>query len=333
MNRPIRTFDDFRMPSATDLLMALGRIESSIHYTPVLTCSLLNERLGAELFFKCDNFQKAGSYKIRGATNAILQLSTAAREKGVATHSSGNFAQALARAARHLGVQAYIIMPDNAPKVKIAAVRDYGATVILCPSTLQDREAALAEVVKTKGATPIHPSNDTNVIIGQGTMAYELIHQVPDLDYILSPVGGGGVAAGTCLATKYFSPMTKVIGAEPLGADDAYKSLLKGEIVPSFNPQTIADGLRTQLGDKNFPIIYQYIDQIIRVSESNIVEAMRLVWERMKIIIEPSSATTLAAIMTEPSLFEGKRVGLIITGGNVTLDKYFEYMYSLVLLS
>ncbi len=309
------------IPPKVALDDAMERVRPLIHRTPVMTSTMINEICGCQLYLKCDNFQKGGAYKIRGATNAVLQLSEDQKTKGVATHSSGNFAQALSLAARSLNIKAYIVMPENAPKVKIAAVRQYGGEVILCPPTLADRESTLAKVVTDTGATAVHPSNDTQVILGQGTMTLELLDQVSSLDYIISPIGGGGVGAGACLACHYHSPSTSVVGAEPANADDAYRSLQMGEIQPSIQPDTIADGLRTQLGDKNFPIIKSMIDEIVLVSEEKIVEAMRLVWERMKIVIEPSSATSLAAVMTTPHKFKGKKVGLIITGGNVSLDK------------
>lgn len=309
------------IPTQAALDDAMDRVKPLIHRTPVMTSTMIDEICGCSLYFKCDNFQKGGAYKIRGATNAVLQLSPDQKAKGVATHSSGNFAQALSLAARSLDIDAYIVMPENAPKVKVAAVKQYGGKVILCPSTLADREATLEKVIADTGATPVHPSNDTQVILGQGTMTLELIDQIPSLDFVVSPIGGGGVGAGACLACAYHAPSTKVVGAEPANADDAYRSLQTGEIQPSIKPDTIADGLRTQLGDKNFPIIKSMIDEIVLVSEERIIEAMRLVWERMKIIIEPSSATSLAAVMTKPEKFAGKKVGLIITGGNVSLDK------------
>jgi len=309
------------IPDKAALLEAHERIKPYVHRTPVLTSTMINDIAGADLFFKCDNFQKGGAYKIRGATNALLSMDKSQRSHGVATHSSGNFAQALSIAARSLEVPAYIVMPENAPKVKVAAVKGYGGEVILCPSTLKDREATLEKVLADKDATPVHPSNDIDVILGQGTMSLELLDQTKGLDYIISPIGGGGVGAGACLACHHMSPSTKVVGAEPANADDAYRSLAAGHIMPSVNPDTIADGLRTQLGDKNFPIIHSLIDEIILVQEEIIIAAMRLVWERMKIIIEPSSATSLAAVMTNPDKFRDKRVGLIITGGNVSLDQ------------
>ena len=308
------------IPSKEEFIAVVDRISPHIHKTPIHTSRLLNARTQSSLYFKCDNFQKGGSYKLRGATNAILSLSNEKRALGVATHSSGNFAQALSLAASLCDVPAYIVMPENAPSVKVDAVRDYGGIITMCPSTLKDRESTLHEVIKKTGASPIHPSNQQEVIWGQGTMAFELLNQVKDLDTIVCPVGGGGVIAGCCIATQLFSPSTEVIGAEPLNADDAYWSLKKGEIVPSVNPDTIADGLRTQLGDQNFPIIKSHVKEIIRVSEEQIVSAMKLIWERMKIVVEPSSATSFAAVLCDIDAFKNKRVGLIITGGNVSLD-------------
>lgn len=309
------------IPEKVDLLRAIEAVSPHVHFTPIHTSSTINQIVQAKVFLKCDNFQKGGSYKIRGATNAILNLSEVERANGVATHSSGNFAQALSIAATKMGIPAYIVMPENAPHVKREAVKSYGGVVILCKSTLKDREETLEKVLQEKGATQVHPSNDRDVILGQATITAELLKQVENLDYVIVPIGGGGVGAGACLACHYFSPSTKVIGAEPANADDAFRSLQIGEIQPSINPDTIADGLRTQLGDQNFPIIKELIDQIIRVEEEVIIEAMRLIWERMKLVVEPSSATSLAAILTKPELFINKRVGLIITGGNVSLDK------------
>jgi len=309
------------LPTHEELNDSYQRVLPYLHSTPIHTSRLIDDMLGCHLYFKCDNFQKGGSYKIRGATNAILCLTEEERSRGVATHSSGNFAQALSLAAQAVDIPAYIVMPENAPQVKIAAVRDYGGDIILCPSTLSDREQTLGEVIKKTGAKVIHPSNDRNVILGQGTMTFELLHQVANLDLVISPIGGGGVGAGACLACHYVSSQTRVIGAEPANADDAYRSLQAGYIMPSISPDTIADGLRTQLGDQNFPIIQSLIKEIILVEEETIIAAMRLVWERMKIIIEPSSATTLAVVMTKPEKFRDKKIGLIITGGNVSLDR------------
>ncbi len=305
--------------STASLQSTHRRIQPYIHRTPVLTCQTLDGMSGASLFFKCENFQKMGAFKMRGAANAILQLDDKTRQKGVATHSSGNFAQALALSASMLGVKAFIVMPSNSPAVKKAAVKGYGGEIIECEPTLQAREDTLQDVVAKTGATFIHPFNDENVILGQGTAALELIADVPDLDFIISPVGGGGLLGGTALAAHFFSPKTTVIAAEPSGADDAWQSKQAGHIVPQTNPQTIADGLRTSLGDKTFPLIRDYVADIIRVEEQDIVEALRLLMERMKIVVEPSGAVPLAVLLKEKGRFSGKRVGIILSGGNVDL--------------
>lgn len=309
------------IPSKEQFKATIDRVAPYVHRTPILTSSIINKIIGAELFFKCENFQKGGAYKIRGATNATLLLPEEKRNLGLATHSSGNFAQAVAITARDLDIPAYIVMPDNSPSVKKNAVVDYKANVYSCPSTLKDREETTQKIIDETGAHFLHPSNDTNVILGQGTVAHELLEEYPNLDSIVSPVGGGGVIAGSCLACNYNNSKALVIGAEPYGADDAYHSLKEGRIMPSINPDTIADGLRTQLGDKNFPIIKESVSEIIRVTDEEIISAMKLVWERMKIIIEPSSATTLAAIIREKDKFKNQKIGLIITGGNVDLQK------------
>lgn len=301
------------------LLETHRRIQPYIHWTPVLTCQTLNRMAGADLFFKCENFQKMGAFKMRGAANAILCLGDEACSRGVATHSSGNFAQALALSAKLLGVKAYIVMPSNSPAVKKAAVRDYGGEIIECEPNLQAREDTLREVVGRTGATFLHPYNQEEVILGQGTAAMELLEDVPNLDYLLAPVGGGGLIGGTALAARFFSPKTKVIAGEPFGADDAWQSKQAGHIVPQTNPQTIADGLRTSLGDQTFPLIRDFVEKIIRVEEAEIVEALRLLLERMKIVAEPSCAVPLAAVLKEKENFSGKRVGIIISGGNVDL--------------
>jgi len=308
------------IPDKQTLLDAVDRISGFVHETPVLSSSYINSLCEAELFFKCENFQKGGSYKLRGALNAAKSLSTDQLAKGIATHSSGNFAQAVAISARICQTSAYIVMPENAPSIKKSATKAYGAHVSLCEPTLEDREKTLAEVIIETQASKLHPSNDMPVIVGQGTCAYELLQQQEQLDYIIAPVGGGGVVAGTILSCLHFSPDTKVIGAEPANADDAYRSLEAGHILPSVSPNTIADGLRTQLGDNNFPIIKEYIDQIILVEENEIVEAMRIIWQRMKIIVEPSSAVTLAAVLKKKELFRNQKIGLILTGGNVDIS-------------
>jgi threonine dehydratase len=279
----------------------------------------LNQIAGAQLYFKCENFQRMGAFKMRGATNAILHLSEEQRARGVVTHSSGNMAQAVSLAAQTLGVKAYIVMPSNAPAVKKAAVRGYGGEIIEVEPTLQAREATAQRIVQEKGATFLHPSNDLNVILGQGTAAKELLADQPDLDFVLAPVGGGGLIAGTALAVHHWGTNCQTVGGEPFEADDAWRSLQSGRIESNETTHTIADGLRTQLGDVNFPIIQQYVDRIIRVEEEEIVDAMRLIWERMKIICEPSCAVPLAALLREKEAFAGKQVGIILSGGNVDL--------------
>ncbi|WP_218186216.1 pyridoxal-phosphate dependent enzyme [Marinifilum fragile] len=309
------------MITKQNLLDTHQRIKDYIHRTPILSSQLINEMVGAELFFKCENFQKMGAFKMRGASNAILQLSKTEKEFGVATHSSGNFAQALALAAKLQGIKAYIVMPSNAPEIKKAAVKGYGGEIIECEANLQARESTLNDVVNKTGAIFLHPYNDYHVIQGQGTAAMELIEDYPDLDSIFAPVGGGGLLAGTALAAHHFSPSTKVIAGEPMGADDAWQSFQKGEIVPQTNPNTVADGLLTSLGDKTFPIIKEHVEDIIRVEEKEIVSAMRLIWERMKIVVEPSSAVALAALIKEKEKYQNQKIGIIISGGNVQLDK------------
>jgi threonine dehydratase len=301
------------------MLAAHTRIQPYIHRTPVLTCQTLDEMAGASLFFKCENFQKMGAFKMRGAANAILQLSDEARQRGVATHSSGNFAQAIALSAQMLGIPAFIVMPSNSPEVKKAAVRGYGGEIIECEPTLAARESTLAEVVERTGATFIHPFNDDKVILGQGTVALEFLQDVKDLDLLVAPVGGGGLVGGTALAAHYFSEKTKVWAAEPAGANDAWQSKEAGQIIPQTNPQTIADGLRTSLGDKTWPIIRDYVERIVLVEEAEITAALRLLMERMKIVVEPSGAVALAAVLKEKTALAGKRVGIILSGGNVDL--------------
>ncbi|NRA93918.1 MAG: pyridoxal-phosphate dependent enzyme [Psychroserpens sp.] len=300
-----------------DVREAHSRIKLFIHKTPVLQSTLVNDLIGTEVFFKCENFQRAGAYKIRGATNAILQLSDDQKKHGVVTHSSGNFAQALSLAAKSVGIPAYIVMPSNAPKVKRNAVIQYGGTIIECEPTIEARQSTADKISKDTGATFIHPSNDPNVIVGQGTAAFELLNDHPDLDYIICPVGGGGLIAGTILAGRQLAPSCEIIGAEPFEVDDAYRSLISGKIESNASTNTIADGLRTQLGSNNFPIIKDGVSRIIRVTESEIIDAMKFIWERMKIIIEPSSAVAFAALTKEKDAFKSKRVGIIISGGNV----------------
>ncbi|HET8736041.1 MAG TPA: threonine/serine dehydratase [Pricia sp.] len=303
------------------LLEAHQRILPYIHRTSILSSQSVNRMVEAEFYFKCENFQKGGAYKIRGATNAILQLSDHQKKNGVVTHSSGNFAQALSLAAKNVGIKAFIVMPSDAPKVKKDAVREYGGEIIESGPDPSAREAMAREVLSEKRAIFIHPSNDENVIVGQGTAGMELLGEHPDLDFIIAPVGGGGLIAGTALAAHHFGNQCQVIGGEPFEVDDAYRSLKSGKIESNATTDTIADGLKTQLGDKSFPIIQKYVEGILRVTEDEIVAAMRLIWERMKIVVEPSSAVALAALLTDRERFVGKKVGIIISGGNVDLKR------------
>lgn len=307
-------------PSKDQIKSAHERILPFIHQTPVLTSDILNKMALCHLFFKCENFQKVGAFKYRGATNALLQLTKNQLKKGVATHSSGNHGQALAKAAQMAGTKAFIIMPSNAPKVKVNAVKGYGAEVIFCEPTLKARETTLNEIVAKTGAIFIHPYNNYHVIEGQATCAKELLEQQPDLDIIVAPVGGGGLLSGTLLAAHYFAPKVEVWAAEPENVNDALLSVKKGFIVEAPNTPTVADGLKTSLGDKTFPIIQQHVYGILTVSEDEIIEAMKLIWQYLKIIVEPSCAVPLAAILKNKAAFAQKNVGVILTGGNVDLS-------------
>ena len=307
------------------ILEAQERIRPYIHHTPVLTNSTIDKLAGANIFFKCENFQKIGAFKIRGGMNAVLSLSKEKLANGVATHSSGNHAQAIAFAAREVGTRAYIVMPNNSPRVKVEAVKGYGGEIIFCEPNQQAREVALQEVVDKTGAEFIHPYNDYRVINGQATCVLELMQQAGPLDYVVAPVGGGGLLSGTLMATYYFFPSTTVYAAEPEGAADAVLSIKTGKIEKAPYVKTIADGLLTSLGDKTFPIIKEHVKDILLVNDEEIKAAMRLVYERMKIIAEPSSLVTLAAVLKNKSLFSGKKVGLIITGGNIDLSKMGEW--------
>ena len=308
-------------PSLEDIRQAHERIRPFVHRTPVLTSSTINRIAGGEIFFKCENFQKAGAFKIRGACNAVFSLSDDEAKRGVATHSSGNHAAALALAARWRGIPAHVVMPENAPHVKKLAVAGYGAEIVFCKPTLEARERALAEVVARTGAAFVHPYNDLRVITGQATAAIELCEEVRNLDLVIAPVGGGGLVSGTAVAVSLVSPKTAVMAAEPERADDAYQSLRSGRIVPSVHPNTIADGLLTSLGDLTFPIIQRHVKDIVLVSEEAIVEAMRCLWERMKILVEPSAAVPLGAILSRRLDVAGRRAGVILSGGNVDLDR------------
>ncbi len=309
------------IPNFSDVQKAHQLIKNQIHRTPVLSSKSINQIANCEIYFKCENFQKVGAFKFRGASNAVLSLTKDEAKNGVATHSSGNHAQALALAAKMLNIPAYIVMPDNSPQVKKEAVAGYGAEIIYCKPTLEARESTLNQVVDKTGATFVHPYNNFKVIAGQGTAALELIEEISDLEIIMTPVGGGGLLSGTSISAKALIPNSKVIAAEPLGADDAYQSFYQKKLIPSINPKTIADGLLTSLGELTFEIIMKNVDDIIRVNEDSIIKAMKLIWERMKIIIEPSSAVTFAAILVHPEIFANKRIGIILSGGNVDLGK------------
>jgi threonine dehydratase len=306
-----------------DILAAAERIAPWVHRTPTLTSRTIDARCGGTVFLKCENFQKVGAFKFRGAVNALLQLDEVGRRAGVVTHSSGNHAQALALAGKLLGVPVTVVMPSNAPAVKREATEGYGARVVACEPTLAARESAVAAEIERHGLTLVHPFNDWNVIAGQGTAALELLDQAGPLDMIIGPVGGGGLLSGTALAIQGQSPQTRVIGAEPARADDARRSLETGSIKPSNDPQTIADGLRTSLGPRPFSVIVRHVDRIITASESEIIEAMRFIWERVKIVLEPSSAVAVAPLWNGELDVSGLRVGVILTGGNVDLEPLF----------
>lgn len=304
-----------------ELLNARWRIDTIVHRTPVLTSSTLDAIVGAEVFLKCENFQRMGAYKMRGASHAIAQLHEEQLARGVVTHSSGNFAQAIALAAKIKGVKACIVMPENAPAVKVEAVKGYGAEIVFSGSRPIDREQSVKKVIDERGMTFIHPSNDLQVILGNSTCTQEFVEEIPGLDIIIAPVGGGGLLAGTALAAHWLSPMTQVWAAEPENVDDAYRSLQSGQIEINKTSDTIADGLRTNLGDINFPIIKELVTKVLLVSEDEILSAMWWVWERMKIIIEPSSAVAVAAVIRYKDQMKGKRIGVIISGGNADIRK------------
>ncbi|MBX7167095.1 MAG: pyridoxal-phosphate dependent enzyme [Pirellulales bacterium] len=304
-----------------DILAARARIAPFVHRTPVMTSAYFDRRVGASLFFKCENLQRVGAFKFRGATNAVQYLGQAEADRGVVTHSSGNHAQALAAAAGQRGIAATIVMPRGAPAVKRAAVVGYGARIVECDPTQAAREATTAQVQAHTGAVLVHPYDDPRVIAGQATAACELHEQIPGIDVVLAPVGGGGLLAGSCLATRHMCPPAEILGAEPRQADDAARSLAAGHIVPVSNPDTIADGLRTSLGRLTFPVLARELASIVCVDEAAIVEAMRLVWERMKLVIEPSAAVPVAALLSAPDRFAGRRVGVILSGGNVDLGR------------
>lgn len=307
------------MPSFKDIQDAHERIRPFIHRTPVLTNSSLNKLSRAELYFKCENFQKTGSFKIRGATNTVLQLSQEELDRGIVTASSGNHGAALSMAVSNSGGNTTVVMPNNTPKMKVHNVERNGGKVVWCEPVQESREKVLQELIDETGAVLVHPYNDERIIAGQGTAAKELLEDYPDLELIVSPVSGGGLLSGTLCAVKEMKPGIRVYGAEPLEADDAYRSLMLGEIQANESTNTICDGLRAQIGTIAFPIIQKRVDGIITVTEDEIIDAMQMIWERMKIIVEPSSSITLAAVLKTKDLFEGKKVGLILSGGNVDL--------------
>lgn len=309
-----------QIPTFEDALAARERIEPYIHRTPVLTSRFINELTGAELFFKCENFQKAGAFKVRGACNAVFGLSEAQARIGVATHSSGNHALSLSYAAGRRGIPVTVVMPHTAPRAKKDAVLGYGGTIVECEPSTSSREAVFAEVVAQSGADFVHPYNDPRVIAGQATCAMELNEQVPGLEAVIAPIGGGGMISGTCLTLSNVAPEVAIYAAEPLNADDAARSFRAGHIIADDAPDTVADGLKVPLKELTWHFVRNHVSDILTASEEEIVDAMKLIWKRMKIVMEPSSAVPLATILKNPELFRGKRVGVIITGGNVDLD-------------
>jgi threonine dehydratase len=309
------------IPTFDDVKAAHKRIAPYIHRTPVLTSSYFNNLTGAELFFKCENFQKAGVFKVRGACNAVFGLTDEKAAKGVATHSSGNHAQALSYAAGRRGIKATVVMPNTAPEAKKAAVRSYGGEVLECEPSTAAREAMLEELVAETGADFVHPYNDHRVISGQGTSSLELYQDIGELDAVVAPIGGGGMISGTCLTMSNVSPKTEIYAAEPKNADDVYRSFRAGEIIEDDSPQTVADGLKVSMRPRTWHFVSQYVTDVLLASEEEIIDSMYLTWQRMKIVIEPSSAVPLATILKNKEIFAGKRVGVIITGGNVDLKK------------
>lgn len=313
-------------PGLQDIRKVHKLILSHIHKTPVLTCTALDRMVGAKLFFKCENFQRVGAFKIRGACSAVFSLSDEDAGHGVVTHSSGNHAAALALAARERGIPARIVMPSTAPPVKIAAVRGYGGEITFCQPSMASRESTARRVIQETGATFIHSYNDYRIIAGQGTAALELMEEIDNLDFVLAPLGGGGLLSGTAIAAKGLNPKIKVIGCEPKNADDACRSLKAGRVIPSEYPNTIADGLRTSLGDKTFPIIQKFVDDVLLATEEQIIAAMRHIFERMKIVAEPSAVVPVAVLLSHQLNVKNNRVGVIISGGNVDFSKFFGEM-------
>ncbi|MHA1927478.1 MAG: pyridoxal-phosphate dependent enzyme [Candidatus Thorarchaeota archaeon] len=312
------------MMELSDVQEAYARIKDHIVRTPVMTSTTIDRMTDCQVHFKCENFQRVGAFKFRGAFNTVSQLTQDERQKGVIAHSSGNHAQALALAAKILGVRATIVMPNNSPKVKVAATKGYGAEIVFCENSTESRASVANELIEKHGFTLVHPYNDHRIIAGAGTAALELIEEIGHLDYIFAPVGGGGLLSGTSIATKGLCPESKVIAVEPQNADDAYRSFKANKIFPSVNPNTIADGLRTQLGELTFEVIKTHVDDIILVTEQEILDAMRLFWERMKLVVEPSGAVSLAGLLKMSEALSDCKVGVIISGGNIDLTEFFE---------
>jgi threonine dehydratase len=310
-------------PTLDDVRRAAERIAPFAHRTPVLTSRSIDAIVGSSLFFKCENLQRVGAFKFRGACNTVMSLSDEEASRGVATHSSGNHAAALTLAASLRGSPAHIVMPRTSPEVKKRAVAGYGASITYCEPTLQARESTLEQVVARTGATFVHPYNDHRIIAGQGTAGLELMEEIPDLDVVMTPVGGGGLLSGTSIAVTALDPSIRVIAAEPEGADDAKRSLEEGRIIPSVEPRTICDGLLTSLGERTFPIIRNHVERIVTVSDAAVIKAMRLVWERMKVVIEPSAAVTLGVLLERKVDLTGLRIGIVFSGGNVDLEAFF----------
>jgi len=311
------------MPTLKDVENAYDRIKNLINKTSVLTSRTLNKMTGANVFVKCENFQRVGAFKFRGVSNKLLQLTDEEREKGVVTHSSGNHAQALALASSILNIKSTIVMPKNAPIIKVDATKDYGAKIVKCDNNVKSREETCQNLVEKYDYTMVHPYDDDQIIAGAGTAALELIKEIGDLDYIFCPVGGGGLLSGTSIATKGLCPKSKVIAVEPEMADDAYRSFRDGKLYPSLYPDTIADGLRTSLCERTFKIIQENVDEIITVSEKEIIDAMKFLWTRMKIVVEPSGAVSVAGVIKIKEKIKDKKVGVIISGGNIDLDAFF----------
>jgi len=312
------------MMELSNVQEAYARIKDHVVRTPVMTSTTIDRMTDCQVHFKCENFQRVGAFKFRGSLNTVSQLTKEERERGVIAHSSGNHAQALALAAKMLGIHATIVMPHNSPAVKVAATKGYGAEVVFCENSTESRASVASELVEKHGFTLVHPYNDHRIIAGAGTAALELIEEVGQLDYIFAPVGGGGLLSGTSIATKGLCPESKVIAVEPQNADDAYRSFKENKILPSVNPNTIADGLRTQLGELTFEVIKKHVDEIILVSEKEILDSMRIFWERMKLVVEPSGAVSLAGLLKMSDDFSGCKIGVIISGGNIDLTEFFE---------